>query len=318
MAELILHLPHLESSAPERLPEPLASALRTARYAPAGSADALAAALGRGPLPPAAARSALGAGIDPGDAFWIRFDAVHMRPDLTAVWIDRPVELDFDAPALSDLRRELTELFESESLAGGLRFAGRFGLLALDVAPDCRFAELAAVQGGRLDECLPTGPDASRWRRLITAAQMLFHRFRALDRADPSGVGLWFWGGGRLAAPTQPAGDLRVVDAFDAALARGLGRWLGAPVADPDACWPPAADDDGRFIVELPDDAADPARALQTLVADWLVPALAALRRGRLKRIRIVGSHGGWRLGRFHRLALWRRRIRGLAGEAAP
>lgn len=317
MAELILHLPHLESSAPERLPGSLASALRMARYASTGCTDALAAALARGPLPPPAVRSALGAGIDPADAFWMRFDAVHMRPDLTAVWVDRPVALDFDAPALSDLRRELTELFESEGLAGGLRFAGRFGLLALGTAPDCRFADLAAVQGGRLDECLPSGPDAPRWRRLITAAQMLFHRFRALDRADPSGVGLWFWGGGRLAVPTQPAGGLRVVDVFDNALARGLGRWLDAPV-DSDPAWPPAPGDDGRFVVELPDDAADPARALETLVVDWLEPALAALRRGRLKRIRIVGSRGSWRLGRFHKLALWRRRIRGMADVAAP
>lgn len=309
MAELILNLPGIEGSDPSSLPGDLSDALRKARYSGHRTGDPLASVLGCAALPAPAVLSALGTGIDPGVRHWLRFDVVRMIPDLTAVWIDRPLRFDFDAPAYAALRRELTELLASEGLSEGVHLADGFGLISLHSAAECRFSGLDAAQGGRLDERLPEGPDASRWRRLITASQMLLHRYRALDRADQAGAGLWFWGAGALVPPLPATSALRVVDDFGSATVRGLGRWLGAepgPGIRPDAEWPE------RTLACLPLEQADPGAALRELVDNRLQPAMRALRDGRLRRVTVVGSAGVWRLGRAHRIAFWRREVRGL------
>ncbi len=314
MAELILHLPGIESISGSALPDPLADALCKARYAGRYSCDPLEQVLGCAPIPAPAVLSVLGQGLDPADRYWLRFDVLRMVPDLTAVWIDRPLAVDFDAPAYADLRAELAALFDSEGLEGRYRFAGRFGLIDLPTRAECGFAHLDAAQGGRLDEFLPDGAEAPRWRRLITASQMLFHRYRALDRADQTGAGLWFWGGGASVAPGSGAGDLCVADAFDSAPARGLANWLGASVDSRAALGGGRLD--GRLLAGLPLAHAEAGQALRALVSDWLRPALEALRRGSLARVTVVGSSGVWRLGRLHPLAFWRRRAQGLAQGA--
>ena len=109
MAELILHLPGIESISGSALPDPLADALCKARYAGRYSCDPLEQVLGCAPIPAPAVLSVLGQGLDPADRYWLRFDVLRMVPDLTAVWIDRPLAVDFDAPAYADLRAELAE-----------------------------------------------------------------------------------------------------------------------------------------------------------------------------------------------------------------
>jgi hypothetical protein len=311
MTELILHLPGLERSSVSLLPEALTDVLQGAAYAAPDCGKPLERVLGCGYVPPPAALSALGSGIDPGDRHWLRFDVVRMIPDLTAVWIERPLAFDFDAPACADLARELSELLESEGLNDYVHLCGSFGLIALPAPPDCRFTALDAAQGGRLDERLPEGVDAPRWRRMITASQMLFHRYRALDRADQSGAGLWFWGAGAVdRSPAAGFPALHVTDDFDSAGLRGLARWLDAEQLSAehrsDGKWPE------RLLAALPVEIADPGEALRVLVDQWLQPGLKALGNGSLSRLTVVGSKGIWRLGRMHRFAFWRRGIRGL------
>jgi len=310
MAELILHLPGIERSAASRLPGNLTDALRKARYAEHGSARALESILGCGQIPAPAPLSALGSGIDADSRHWLRFDVVRMIPDLTAVWIDRPLRFDFDAPAYAVLGRELSELLRSEGLSELVHFSDGFGLVGLPAESGCRFTDLEAAQGGRLDEHLPKGRDAARWQRLITASQMLFHRYRALDRADQTGAGLWFWGEGAVDRSPPEAPKLDVIDAFGSAAQRGLASWLGANLQSgrPNRGdrWPE------RTLVSLPLEQADPGDGLRVLLEDWFQPAMSALREGRLRQLTVVGSRGVWRIGRMQRVAFWRRRIRGL------
>lgn len=314
MQELIVHLPGLERSPASALPGSLRDGLRVARWRPDN--EPLARILGRTSIPGAAALSALAVDDEAAEtAWWLRFDVVRMIPDLTAVWLERPLSPDFRLDVYAELKRELGALFESEGLGAACRFDRRFGLLALDRAPDCRFPPIDEIQGGRLDECLPAGPDAPRWHRLITASQILFHRFRGLDRADQVGAGLWFWGGGDRIARSDagPPASLRVADPFDSATARGLSRWLGAGI-EPAGSFAERSPAE-RMLVSLPRTHPSPGEGLAQLVADWIEPALASVRRGGLKRLAVVGSDGRWEVGRWSRLAFWRRNNEGLSAE---
>lgn len=325
MNRLILHVPLIESlpGGAAGLPQPLHTALARARRTACDPDLALASLFRSASLPAPAVLSALaesGASGDANGRHWLRFDPIRLVPDLTAVWVDRPLPLDFGAAELRPVVAELRAMFEHEGLEWRSP-GGGFGLLRLDKSPDCVFLPPDAAHGKRLDEALPIGPDAWRWRRLINESQMVFHQFRSIGRADQQGVGLWFWGAGGDPAPcgvTEPVG---VVDRAGSARVRGLARWLGADWLDVDWLDSSAGFDDGRagcVYVHWPLQATNVPATLAQLVEAWLAPARHALRHGRLKEITIVGSSGCWHLGRLDGLAFWRRMVDGFvsSGEA--
>ena len=321
MARLVIEIPDLE-----RLPG-----------GPAASTPALARILARGrtrhhpendsrtarharllgvPEPPAEAPLAhLGLATDarPAEehaACWIRFDLLQFMPDLQSVWIQDRLETDFSDPRLKPLCDELNALFADEGLEWVGDGSAGFGLLRLDEVPDCRFLPPSEALGLRLDQALPTGRDARRWRRLINETQMLFHQFRAPGRADQQGTGLWFWGAGcdRSTPAVQTRGDSgpwRVVNRIDDPVDRGLARWLGGEFAVNEAFGNMVPVD---TLVRWPLERPDPLHSLAELEQLWLAPALKALRRGRLTELQVTGSRICWRLGRLDALAFWRRR----------
>lgn len=314
---LILHVPLIESlpGGAAVLPPALQKTLARARRAECKADQALASLFGSAPLPAPAVLSALAepaAHIDAIGRHWLRFDPIRLVPDLTAVWVDRPLPLDFSAAELQPVVAELRTMFEHEGLEWHSP-GGSFGLLCLDSTPDCVFLAPDAAHGMRLDEVLPTGADASTWRRLINESQMVFHQFRTLGRADQEGVGLWFWGAGGNCAPAGVSEPVCVVDRADSALVAGLAEWLGAGRLCHGARF-----DDARTAnayVHWPLQDTDVQAALAQLVDAWLMPAVHALRRGRLTEIAIVGGSGCWRLGRLDALAFWRRTVDGFASN---
>lgn len=309
MNRLILHVPLIESlpGGAARLPAQLHTALARGRRTGCAAEGALASLFQSAPLPAPAVLSAM---ADPdladeiGNGHWLRFDPVRLMPDLTAVWVDRPLPLDFGSTEIEPVVAELRAMFEHEGLEWRPKKGG-FGLLRLDRAPECSFLPPDAVHGMRLDEVLPTGPDASRWRRLINESQMVFHQFRSMGRSDQQGVGLWFWGAGKDPGPAGVPGPVGVVDRSGTATVAGLARWLGAQRLDPGTRFEGLSA--GCGYVHWPLQDTDVQSALSQLTDAWLDPAMQALRRGRLTEIAVVGSSGFWRLGRLDALALWRR-----------
>lgn len=315
MNRLILHIPLIESlpGGAAGLPRPLHTALTLARRTECEADQALASLFRSAPLPAPAVLSAMAESSTPADAVsgcWLRFDPVRLVPDLTAVWVDRPLPLDFGSAELQPVVDELRAMFEHEGLEWRSK-SGYFGLLRLESRPDCAFLPPDAAHGMRLDEVLPTGPDASRWRRLINESQMVFHQFRSMSRSDQQGVGLWFWGAGGAPAPSGVREAVCVADRTESAMTTGLAKWLDADLLDSTARF--ADTDSACGYVHWPLQDTDVQAALSNLVDDWLAPGMRALKRGRLAEIAVVGSNGCWRMGRLDALAFWRRRIAGFA-----
>ena len=313
MKRLIVHLPLLESlpGGAGRMPPEIRRTLQRGRRFECGEREALATLLETAPLPAPAVLSRLARPASGAHAagWWLRFDPVRVVPDLTAVWLDRAMPLDFGSDTMRPVVEELQTMFRAEGLRWRPEADAGFGLLALDRDPACTFCALDDAHGKRLDEVLPEGPGEVRWRRLINESQMIFHQFRPLSRADQQGIGLWFWGAGFMPEAARPARSLRIVDAAGSACVRGLANWLNAPVGDSATHFDNT--DEALCYVHWPLQSLDVDESLADLEKRWLRPARRAQRIGRLGEIFVVGSTGYWRQSRTAPMMFWRRHAEG-------
>ena len=310
-SRLLIAAPELERwlDTPEALPETLQKLLARAQIASLEGDVPIASALGlkniaAAPLCRLADDNSAGLDSTDEEAYWLRFDPVYLLPDLTAVWIHSPAELDGSAQALAPLLEEFGRMFEAEGIDGQFCPSKSYGLIQLAEPPDSDFIPLSRVIGRRLDEVLPSGSDQMRWRRMLNESQMIFHQFRALDDTRQQGLGLWFWGSGRL--PTPPLlKDARMLAAKSVETLtdewRGLARWMRLEIVEQFEYQPFS----GTRIVHA--EVADSADALMQLEQRWIRPAWQALSTGSLHQLMLVGTDRAWTAGRFDRWAFWRR-----------
>ncbi len=258
-------------------------------------------------------------GMDPGDAYWLRADPVHL-----SVHIDKLVLNDSRLLRLApeEARRIAADL--SAHFAGdGLEFLalapGRW-YLRLPEPPRLVTAPLDAVAGRAIDGFLPRGEAARAWRSRFNEIQMLLHAHPANAEREARGElavnSVWFWGGGVLPDMPDPTYG-RVCG--DTVTARALARAAGLPAEAEPGGFSALAGRGADALVVL-DELPTPARyedqsacdaILQAYESRWLAPALSALQRGRLRKLTLEGtgahpvkvqltSMDAWRL--------WRRR----------
>lgn len=287
------------------------------RLSACAAADAdglLAAELGADTPVPAAALRRLAFGRSRDDADWLCLDPVRLRFEERSMVLDDPAQLDLDAAETEALAVSLAPTFaplgELEQLAPqcwNLRLrcpAPNFAALRLGI--------------GRTVAPLPTHTDYRPWRQALNEAQMVLHAHPVNQAREAAGHpvvnSLWPWGGGR---PTS-AGQSRHDQLWTAdPVLLGLADWqgiTGRPLPER------LGAGRGRSTLALFDALSAPARlgdalawrdALTRLEANWLVPALSALRAGELDRLRLLapGEHGSVELlvGRGDLWKFWRK-----------
>ncbi|MDX1656573.1 MAG: hypothetical protein R3310_15300, partial [Candidatus Competibacteraceae bacterium] len=162
------------------------------------------------------------------------------------------------------------------------------------------------VVGKNINPRLPFGPDAGRWKTLLTEVQMLMHsasiNLKREAKGLPAANSVWFWGLGRLPdKATSPALGIYA----DESLARGLARLAASPLnpLPEDALqWREAAQGEDSALVVLDqirypvleDDPFAWSESLAALERDWLAPLLELLGQGELKTLYLYGCDG-WR-----------------------
>ena len=159
-------------------------------------------------------------GMEPGSAYWLRADPVHMR-------IQREqMILQTDVPLSADEAAQLCASLNTHFYAEGLRFSAprpQRWYLQLDAAPGLLTHPCSQVAGKNANAYLPQGRDDLRWHAVLNEIQMLFHE-HAVNQARAARDELpinsvWLWGGGReegqLARPyAKVCGDSQLADAF--------------------------------------------------------------------------------------------------------
>jgi len=210
---------------------------------------------------------------------WLRADPIGLVTDLAAVWLR--TEDRFESGRWS---AELAELLGEEGLQLELTAPGR-GYVRLEAEPECRFAPPWTLAGSSLEHCLPEGPDARRWRRLINDTQVILHQHRQRSKdADAIPGSLWFWGGGRLPDAASISPRVCRIVAHDPLLV-GLADWLGLPHRGFDGDVDPRAGE----LVEWPSRFADSAEANLERLQRFLRPAWRRLRLGRVRELELAG-----------------------------
>lgn len=206
---------------------------------------------------------------------WLRADPAHLRADINGarlLGIGRTVGVersDVDA-----LLPALRPLFGDAGMALDAPRPERWYLRLAPGASVPAFTPPERALGDDVFEHIPDGPQARRWRTLMSEAQILLHNHphnaRRLEAGQVPINALWFWGSGSLP------------DAVDCRLSRqytddpellGTAR-LGAP-----ACAPLDTFSDARAsaLIDL-----RRRRDWRELIADWLAPTAAAARRRRV------------------------------------
>jgi hypothetical protein len=256
----------------------------------------------------------LGAGLDPGTSYVLRADPVSLvagRNDVTlAARID-----DLDEDEAAAMIATLGAHFAGDGLTFHAPRPDAWFILQ-DTAPDMTTTPLASVRGA-IYPWLPAGGDAPHWRRWLSEMQMVLHAHPVNAAREAHGrvavTGVWISDGGRIsdsspgnaAALFAPAGS-------DGDVARGLARLRGMAAAPPPGNFAalPARDD---VIVVL--DRVGKANAPR-IFSDWLDPAVAALERGTLASLSLLGDGEGTAAAWHATHPSWR--VRTLARMASP
>ena len=163
----------------------------------------------------------------------------------------------------------------------------------------CASPDAATTQD--LSVWMPEGEHARAARRLQNEVQMLWHEHPVNAAREARGLkavnAFWLWGGSQAASVPAPA-SARCAASLHAGDAPG---WLAA-LAEParrDASPNSVLADQSDAII-VPGSLIEAAQAqewgmwlqqLQALEADWFAPLLAALKDGRLDRLRLVLGH---------------------------
>jgi hypothetical protein len=245
------------------------------------------------PRPPTAS-AALLAAAEPAPGAWVCVATpVHLVAGMTNVTLSNGGILALDPAQAQALAADFNQVFG----ASGVRLVeGRDAVLlcVFDRVLEVTTHDPEDVVGGDVFAFQPTGPDAMRVRRLLSEIEMwLFEH--AINRARtarelPAITGLWFWGGGEP-LPALPgvtgwtAGRDPLFSAFGTVPAFPAGGGAGVVV-----CAEAVGSADWR-------DAE----------SRWLVPALASLRSGAIRRLELSAGRQHFSITGRRAWRFWRR-----------
>jgi hypothetical protein len=248
------------------------------------------------------------AGVEPGDALWLRADPIHLAIEREHATIVPSAAFSLTREEAEALCETLNAHFAAELTIYALHPERWCARLAVRIAPPVARSPLALARLP-LKEHLPAGDAGKRWHGLLNEAQMLLHDHPVNAAREARGLpavnSLWFWGAGRLSERAAARSDSRFDSVCaDDPLARGRARRAGiARRALPRdaAAWLAGSSAEGVQLVVLDGLCAPQALGdtqgygarLQEIDARWCAPLLAALGAGRIGMLTIHAPEAG-------------------------
>ncbi|MBD3619956.1 MAG: hypothetical protein HUJ28_10815 [Chromatiales bacterium] len=253
------------------------------------------------------------------EGFCLRADPVYLEAGIRELVLQPPEQLALTAEEAASLVETLNGHFAEDGLRFEAATPDRW-YLHLPVRELLATFPLSHAVGKDVHPLLPRGKRTAYWHGMLNELQMLLHQSGVNRAREARGArpvnSVWLWGAGE--PPGRWRADWTHVWSDDF-IVRGLALATGAAdrpsPAGADA-WLAELKGDRHLLVIEPlfapaamDDFEAWQGALAQLESDWFAPLLKALRRGRIRRLAVVGSEGcrlaadRRQLGRF-----WRRR----------
>jgi hypothetical protein len=260
----------------------------------------------------------------PRGGVWIA-TPVHLMAGLSRVHLEAHGILRLRAAELAALAAEFERTFGGATHTLYPLPSGQLLLFTAQMSA-CVTTEPARAAGGDLARALPQGAAGAALRRLGAEIEMWLHALplnaERTRRGELPVTALWPWGAeGVTSAALQPSGAALRLLGSDPWL-DGLARLAGADTAAPLPA-ALAADEEGAglevWTVALGAALASAgsgslAEALARLDADYVSPALGALRRGRARSVTLLANDTRLTLKRHSALKRWRRARAGAGG----
>lgn len=229
------------------------------------------------------------------EGFWFILHPAHVHLAMNHLAITDIGVLDLDDTQSRQLYEAARPLF----IEAGLTLVygdNQTWFVRADAWQDLVTASPGIANGRNMDLWLPQGDSERAWRRLHNELQMLWHTHpvnAALEKQGSKSVnGLWLWGGARAALQREvPAYDYYVnLGGWQTALVPGTQQVSAknletVPVAGPQRI---LITDDRLAGPALAGEWGDWLAALASLDADWLTPAVDALRRGGTSQVSLI------------------------------
>ena len=241
-------------------------------------------------------------GGDPGSAYWLRADPIHLQ-----LQRDRVAVMAGDALEVTHQEAEqIVAALNAQFSADGLHFAARAPrrwYVRVAQRPALATQTLSSAAGRNVHDVLPTGADAPAWRQIFNEIQMVLHALplnaERVDAGLPAINSVWIWGGG---VKTEVPGRAFTAVWSDDALAQALGAHAdahAAPLPKDGSAWLDAARSlrAGQHHLIVIDDCARTAaygdvggwrNAMAKLEQSWIAPLVSALRKKVIERLVIA------------------------------
>lgn len=280
-------------------------------------------AFGVAPNPdlPMGALSLLAEQGEPGDAYWLRVDPVHLEPQR-----DQLVLVDGEQLAIGRTEAEqlIAALNEHFAVTGETFHAidPRRWYARMNKPLEIITRPLSAVAGRGISTRMATGYHASKLSQFMTEAQMLLHSHPVNQTREAQGQptinSIWPWGGGRLPAIVErPFSHIWSSNP----VAQGLARASRSVYSDlPAHAGAVIQEDGGGHSLVVLDMLHSPAaygnyagwqKAMRSLEEKWMKPLAHAHRRGQITRLTLYAMNYQqtlqFTLERSARWQVWRR-----------
>lgn len=242
-------------------------------------------------------------GGDPGNAYWLRADPVHLRLRRDQLLLADSSAFGLSQQEAAQFISTLNRHFAQDDLQFLAPHPARW-YLRLAHQPEMATRALSEVIGMDVNACLPTGKDAVRWHGISNEIQMLLHQHPLNEAREAKGEmpvnSVWLWGGGTW--PAVPGRQFSAVWS-DEALACALAATAGlhaTPLPDEAEHWlnsiAPSQPVNAHSLLVLGQlsgaaqygDIARWREEISALNRNWFAPLLKALRQRRFSKIALV------------------------------
>ena len=230
--------------------------------------------------------------------FWMRADPVYLYPDTHSLVLQDPGQLNLTVDERDDLADLIRPLLSDYGARLYTPAATRWYLQFENDPPELECSPLPEVLMKPVNNYLPTGRDSRRWHTLFNEIQMVLNRSPINEYREYYGQqpvnSLWFWGPG--VSPESRDGGYGCCiggDEYVQSLCRhtsSLHRSLHDGITVSRYQDSALLVEDRLLIAQRLNDPEQWLHSLQRIEHEVMMPLLAQLRRGNIRKLHIISD----------------------------